>query len=240
MSIRKVLAAIISTAISIAGAIAAYFFIVRPWHLRWGSTDEEIDLELLGDDLVDDPKLQATHAVDIEAPPSEVWPWLLQLGQGRGGFYSYDWIENAMGLDIHAANEILPEHQELEVGDIIPLASDGFGIPVAIIDPQKALVLHGDTRQDDHGEQPVFKPGDFMAVSWGFFLFKMPDSSTRLVERFKADWNEAIHNTIFYRVFLEPGAFVMERRMLLGIKERAETQNERQILLNPGEDKIAV
>ena len=222
MSIRNTIAGLIGICIAIASAIASYVVFIRPWHLRWGSRDEEVEQPLPGDDLVPEPKLQATHAVTIQASPSAIWPWLVQIGQGRGGFYSYDWVENMMGLGIHNTDRILPEHQKLEAGDLIPLAQEGFSIPVAIVDTKKALVLHGDTRLDESGETPVMRPGDFMAVTWGFYLFEESDGATRLIERFRADWNEAPYNTVFYRAFLEPGAFVMERKMLLGIKERVE------------------
>lgn len=220
--LKKLIAGLFGIAAALAALVAVYEFLLRPRHLRWGSTDEEVDLQLPGDDLVEDPKLQATHAVTIQAAPSKVWPWLVQIGQGRGGFYSYDFIENSMGLDIHSAGRILPQHQDLKAGDLIPLSPDGFGIPVAIIEPEKTLVLFGDTRQDDSGGGPVLQPGDYMAASWAFYLFETGDGSTRLVERIHIDWNDAPHNTFFYRVFLEPGSFIMERKMLLGIKERAE------------------
>jgi hypothetical protein len=214
---------LITGLVTITATIAAYILVLRPRHLRWGATDEEVDHMLPGDELVPNPRLKATHAITVQAPPNKVWPWLVQLGQGRGGFYSYDWIENAMGLDIHTADRILPEHQTLEVGDVIPLAADGFGVTVAMVEPERALVLHGDTRQPGPGEAPVLKPGDHFAVSWGFYLFERPDGATRFVERWQADWNPAPHNNVLYRVFLEPGAFIMERKMLLGIKERAES-----------------
>jgi hypothetical protein len=203
-------------------AIVAYIVAIRPWHLRWGSTDEEVDLSLPGDDLVPNAKLTATHAISINTSPAKIWPWLLQIGQGRGGFYSYDWIENAMGLDIHTAKKILPEHQELKVGDVIPLSQDGFGIPVAILEPEKSLILHGDTREPGPGNPPVLKEGDYMAAVWGFHLFPQEDGSTRLVERIFIDWNETPANTFFYRVFLEPSSFIMEQKMLRGIKEQVE------------------
>ena len=103
-------------------------------------------MPLPGDDLVPDAKLTATHAISINASPAQIWPWLVQIGQGRGGFYSYDWIENAMGLEIHSAKQILPECQDLKVGDLIPLSDDGFGIPVAILEKEKSLVLMGIAR----------------------------------------------------------------------------------------------
>ncbi len=206
----------------LAAGISAYWFVVRPWHLHWGASDEEIARPLLGDDLIPDAKISSTHAITIHASPAEIWPWLAQLGQGRGGFYSYDWIENAMGLDIHTADRILPEYQQLKVGDTIPLAPDGFGLPVAILEVEQAMVLHGDTRLPGGGERPALGPGEYLAAVWGFYLIGQADGTTRLVERWRADYTPCVKNAVFYRAFLEPGAFLMQRKMLLGIKARAE------------------
>jgi hypothetical protein len=206
-----------------AATISAYTFLARPWHLRWGTAGDETLRTLPGDELVSEPKLNATHAVTIRATPSEIWPWLAQMGQGRGGFYSYDWIENLMGLNIRNVDHILPEHQSLHVGDQIPLAPNNFGVPVAVCEPARMLVLYGDSRKDS-AAIPTMNPGDFMAVSWGFYLNPVDDHNTRLIERWRADWNASPQNWLLMRVFLEPGAFVMERKMLLGIKERCEAQ----------------
>jgi hypothetical protein len=206
-----------------AAAATAYWFVARPWHLRWGASDEEVARSLPGDELVPDAKISATHAITIHASPTEVWPWLVQLGQGRGGFYSYDWIEDAMGLEIHSADRILPEYQELKVGDTIPLTPDAFGLPVAIFDTEQTLVLHADTRLPGNDEMPPLKPGEFLAASWGFYLIGQADGAIRLVERWRADYTPTVMNAVFYRTFLEPGAFLMQRKMLLGIKARAES-----------------
>jgi hypothetical protein len=211
-----------------AAAVAAYVTAIRPWHLRWGATDEEGDLPLPGDDLVPDAKLTATHAITIHATPAQIWPWLVQIGQGRGGFYSYDWIENAMGLEIHSAKQILPECQDLKVGDLIPLSKDDFGIPVALLEPEKSLVLHGDTRELGPENPPVMQEGDHWAAVWGFHLIPQMDGSTRLVERIFIDWNESPVNTFFYRFFLEPGSFIMEQKMLRGIKESVENYSAQE------------
>jgi hypothetical protein len=205
------------------GAVASYLLVIRPWMLSWGATKEEQNRLLPGDELLPEPKIYATHAITIQALPSAVWPWLAQLGQGRGGFYSYDWIENLMGLDIHNTDQILPQFQDIKVGDTIPLAPNAFSVPVAVVDPGSCLVLHGDTRLAGPGETPPMKPGEFLSVSWGFYLSALSDGSTRLIERWKTDWSPSPQNNLFYRLFLEPGAFVMERKMLLGIKQRAET-----------------
>lgn len=204
-----------------AAAFTAYWKLIRPWHLRWGAAEDETQRSFPGDEFLPEAKMVATHAITIEAPPQKVWPWLAQIGQGRGGFYSYDWIENLMGLDIHTADQILPEHQDIKVGDSVPLSPDGFGIPVALLEPERALVLRGDTRLDPDAI-PGMAAGDYFAATWAFYLEPLPGNRTRLVERWKADWNPTLKNAIFMRLFMEPGAFLMERKMLLGIKQRAE------------------
>ncbi|MFN2152957.1 MAG: SRPBCC family protein [Anaerolineales bacterium] len=223
MSKSKVLFATVGGLIAAgAAAVAAYISTIRPWHLRWGSTDEEVIKPLPGDHLVPNAKLTATHAITIHASPAQIWPWLVQIGQGRGGFYSYDWIENSMGLDIQTVKQIRPEFQDLKVGDVIPLSPDGMGVPVVYLEPENSLVLHGDTREPGPGTPPILKEGDYMAAVWGFHLIPQEDGSTRLVERIFIDWNDTPLNSVFYRVFLEPGSFIMEQKMLRGIKESAE------------------
>ncbi len=219
-------------------AAAAYALVIRPWMLAWGATWNEVNHLLPGDEMIPEPKINATHAVTIRAPAEAVWPWLLQIGQGRGGFYSYDWIENLMGLDIQSAGRIQPELQNLQAGDTIPLAPNGFGIPVAILEPQRALVLHGDTRQSGSGVEIEMKQGEYLAVTWGFYLFESEDGRTRLIERWKADWSPEAASTLFYRLFLEPGAFLMERKMLLGIKHRAEAPGNKLFAGNMNLNKV--
>ncbi len=208
-----------------AAAAAAYTLVIRPWMLTWGSSLDETDSLLPGDELILEPKINSTHSITIHAPAMMVWPWLVQLGQGRGGFYSYDWIENTLRLDIHTADSILPEYQDLKVGDTIPFAPNGFGVPVVILEPERALVLHADTRLDSAESTIKMKPGDYLAVSWGLYLLKHDDRSTRLVSRLKIDWNPNPAGNLLYRLFLEPGSFLMERKMLLTIKRKAEKLN---------------
>ncbi len=107
---------------AIGGAAAAYVFLARSQQLRWGATDDEADGPLLGDDLIPHPDLSATRAIAVRTSAGQVWPWIAQLGQGRGGFYSYDFLENLVGCDIHSADRIIPEWQDVRVGDEVKLA----------------------------------------------------------------------------------------------------------------------
>jgi len=105
----------------VGGAALVYFGFLRDWHLHWGATAREAGGEVAGDELMPEPDIVATRVVEIDAPPSAIWPWLVQMGPGRGGAYTYDWIERRLGIDIHNSNRITPEFQHLQVGDEIPM-----------------------------------------------------------------------------------------------------------------------
>src|SRR5438477_12995456 len=122
-------------------SLGAYLRVIRPWHLRWGASDEELQRPLPGDDEIQQPLYATTRAVTIKAQPADIWPWLVQMGYQRGGLYSYDWLDRLFGiLDRPSATRILPEFQHLAVGDAIPLGW-GPSWPVAAIEPDHALVL---------------------------------------------------------------------------------------------------
>src|SRR5262245_2575048 len=114
-------------------AVVTYVVLVRPWHMSWGTTKEERRGSLPGDDLVPQPISQATHAITICAPAAEVWPWLVQMGQGRGGFYSYDWLENLFGCNIQNAGQIIPQWQDLKVGAGVRLHPKSPPLSVALL-----------------------------------------------------------------------------------------------------------
>jgi hypothetical protein len=122
-----------------AGAAAAYL-LARPWHLSWGATDQEFGDPLPGDELIANPDITATRAITIRASADQVWPWIAQLGQGRGGFY--DFLENLVGADIHSADRIVPELQDIEVGDEV-LLGPKFGYDIALLERGRSLVLRG-------------------------------------------------------------------------------------------------
>ncbi len=200
-------------AAAIAGSIIASP-LIRPWYRKWGATDEELKMVLPGDQLVPNPRLESTRAVTIQAPAGQVWPWLVQMGQGRGGLYSYQRLENLVGCDMHNADEIIPQFQELKVGEQVRLGPEGYpAFDVAAIVPGIALILRGDT------PNPTGAP---TAWIWIFFLNPSDAQTTRLILRSRLDYEPNLGNRISWRVFTDPIAFNMERQMLLGIKRRAE------------------
>jgi hypothetical protein len=166
---RSPLRSLVGGAVVFAGAT-----MVRKRMLRWGATSDELSLVVPGDDLLPTSNLTATRSITIAATPAQVWPWIAQLGQGRGGFYTYDWLENLVGANIHSANEIMPALQHPSIGDDIRLAPE-VELRVAVVEPDRALVLRGGI--------PIGKvrpPYDF---TWAFALSHQPDGSTRLIVR---------------------------------------------------------
>ena len=182
-----------------------------PWHRGWGTTPQEWQMSLPGDRTPRTPHLEILHAITIEAPPPAVWPWLAQLGQDRAGFYSYDWLERAFGANVHNVSVIRPEWQSRNVGEQVYAVDAGYmgglfgerpGWTIEVFEPDRALVLK----------------------NWGaFVLVPQPDGNTRLLirstishERIPA-WAAALNLTLF-----ELPHFIMQRRMLVGIKTLAE------------------
>jgi hypothetical protein len=134
----------IGIASAVAAALAAlYFRFLRKWHMHWGASDEEAHGEVVGDELMPYANVVATRIVEIDAPPSAIWPWLVQMGPGRGGAYTYDWIERRLGIDIANVDRIVPELQHLEVGDEIPMPS--YAMRVERLDHEQAMVIRSST-----------------------------------------------------------------------------------------------
>jgi hypothetical protein len=189
---------------------AALLLAGRTRVLRWGASDAEIAAVHPGDELIVAANVTATRAITIHRSPEVVWRWVVQLGQGRGGFYSYDKLENLFGLDIHSADRVVPEWQQLGCGDEIRLGP-GVGMRAAIVEPGRALVLEG--------ALPVAQAPPF-DMTWAFILRGQPDGSTRLLSRERYGYKR------WWAPFLvEPtqvASFVMSRKMLLGIRDRAE------------------
>ncbi|MBL8092533.1 MAG: hypothetical protein JNL73_00090 [Anaerolineales bacterium] len=179
------------------------YLAIRPWHLRWGATDAEVAAAMPGDLS----GRRWTRAVTIDASPEQIWPWLVQWGQGRGGWYSYDWLENLFGFDIHSAEAILPEHQDLAVGDPICMAAGVCVSTVVVIEPNRWLGW----QSTDEAGRPV----------WSFTLGLNPidPDHTRLIvrESFSPD---ALPAAVL--VAIEIPDAVMELKALDTVKRRAE------------------
>jgi hypothetical protein len=184
----------------------AYLVVGRKPCLTWGAAEEEVDRLMPGDDLLANPDIVSTRAISIDAPPATIWPWLVQMGPGRGGVYTYDWIENLFGLNMHSAEEILPQFQDLRVGDVQSLGSKGPRLRVEVLDAEKAMVL----RSED---------GNWV---WAFALYREGER-TRLVSRNRIATPGASRLVRVFNIFvMAPGSLIMERKMLLGIRRRAE------------------
>jgi hypothetical protein len=196
------------TSLVILTFAALYWFPIRRWMNQWGATPSELARAMAGDSLLVDPTYSGTMAVTVNATPEDIWPWLVQIGYQRGGLYSYDWLDRLFGyLDRPSATRILPEFQHVAAGDVIPLGR-GPSWPVAAIEPNRALVL--DMRH----------MGDFDWV-WQFGLDPVDETRTRLVSRSRVRVQTVRARLLTHAI--EPAGFLMTRRMLLGLKQRAET-----------------
>lgn len=199
---------------ALLGKVAAVVFgvvLFRRWQVRWGATDAEVAADLPGDELMPRADRNTTRAVTIAAPPKEVWPWLVQMGQGRGGLYSYDVLENLIGCDIHSADQIVQEWQHVTVGDSFRLHPD-IALHVVVVEPDHALVIQGGVPMGD-----AAPPYDF---TWAFVLNELTDGTTRLVIRerytFTRWWASLVVDSVSFV------SFGMTRKMLHGIRARAE------------------
>ena len=196
-------------------AYAGMVIVTRPWYTTWGSTRAERAAPVPGDYLGDNAHYRVDHAVTIDAPADSVWPWLVQLGQDRAGFYSYDELERLIGDEVHNVYSIVPEWQHRAVGDFVRAAQPGYlgwlvdrdmGWRVAELEPRHHMVLEG----------------------WGAFIVEPVDSSTsRLMVRTRGLGYPSPLATVLGPLGLlvfEPAHFIMERKMMLRIRELAETR----------------
>jgi hypothetical protein len=193
----------IGIAVLVGVVLVAYVFFLRPWHMRWGATDTEIALSLPGDPYIPPLAVRSTRALTIDAPADAVWPWIVQLGQGRGGFYSYEWLENLFAAEMQNAERIQPELQTLHVGDPISFQQDGPFTRVAFVEPGHVLVAEG---------------------GWTWVVEPIDAHSTRLIVRYASFEVGNTLSKLFYYPIFEPAHFVMESGMMLGIKARAEIE----------------
>jgi hypothetical protein len=188
------------------GAAVIYCRFLRPWQLTWGATTDEVARALPGDDLVPRPTFEATRAITIAATADRVWPWLVQVGVGRAGWYSYDLLDN---LGRRSARRILPQFQHLSEGDIVPMSPDGkHGIRVHSMDAPHSMVwgTAGDT-------------------SWAWCLEPDPYGSTRLITRVRSRYRW-LSPSIAFSLLLEFADIWMMRKMLLNLRDRVENASD--------------
>lgn len=193
---------------------AVYLLFLWPWMKNWGATTAETRADLLGDDMVAQANLRFTKGITIQASPAQVYPWLLQIGVDRGGMYSYDWLENLFGLNVHSTDRIVPEYQKVQVGDFWRFTPKDY-----VLNPGPGLYV----RQLRENEAVLLcfgmegKAEDPCVDSWQFVLLPQADGSTRLLLRSNMAMKPELPIKLTYFV-----QFIMERKMLLTLRERAE------------------
>ena len=205
-----------------AALLFAYLYIIRPWHLHWGATHLDRIAVLPGDALSPYASAVVTHAVNIDAPAEAVWRWLVQIGQERGGFYSYTFLENLIGCDMRNTSCIVPEWQQRAIGDTVWFGSPKrFGgrarMIAAIVEPMRSLVLA------TPADWELIRAGkEGLDTTWALALQRKGVNATRLIARLRSAANISLWQRVVILLFWEPAHFVMERKMLLRIKELAE------------------
>jgi hypothetical protein len=191
----------------VAGAVAllAYVYerLARARVINWGAARQEVSARLTGDDLLEDADVVTTRGITIHAPPSAIWPWLVQMGVGRAGAYTYDRIERLLGVDIQNIDQIVPEFQDLKLGDVLPMQPNKPGMRVEVLDRERAMSVRSE---------------DGMWV-WSFILLEQ-DGATRLISRNRIRLNGRVQRVGMPA--MELGSLVMERKMLRTIRTRAE------------------
>jgi hypothetical protein len=186
-----------------------YLRVIRPWQLRWGATDDEIRRAMPGDEIVSRPTFNATRAVTMDAPPSMIWPWIVQIGFGKAGWYTYDLLDN---FGRPSAEHIIPEFQHVQPGDVVPFyqgigAPEGVGLKVKAIEPEQWMLWWDDKTRD---------------TTWAWALYPVDQQQTRLITRVRMRyrWTKP---TILFSLLVEFADAVMMRKCLLTIKRRAES-----------------
>ncbi len=183
-------------------AILAHIFIFRPWYLSWGATPEETQMALPGDSFIPAGADVTTRAITINAPAAKIWPWMLQIGQERAGFYSYYWLENLFGANMPTRDSSLPQTEPLQVGEMVSMMGDGPPVTkavVSLIEPEQALSFQG----------------------WTLYLKPISPTTTRLIVRYPFDVSSSGMAAYYYGTF-EMWHYIMETGMMMGLKQRAE------------------
>jgi hypothetical protein len=212
---------------------AAYLVVLRPRSHRWGATDAELGRSLPGDDLVPTVKMGYTQGITIKAPPEEVWPWLVQIGYQRAGWYTYDWMYTFLGgADFYdgsrSADRIIPELQDLKVGDKIKINKQA-SFDVVTLEPNRmlALLARVDLDTGEYFELADTMPADYVNMGWVYFLEEVDKNATRLIVRWRGDYSPGLASALGVGIPIEVGALIMQPKTLKGIRARAEAAGSR-------------
>lgn len=235
--IRALFFAVLS---ALLASTVVYVLFVRPRIRAWGFDPQEAELPLPGDHLISEPTATETRGITIDAPPEKVWPWLVQMGYERGGWYSYDAMDNRHP----PAERILPEFQSLSVGDIVPYGP-GSGFRVEALNPARELVFYLDAELARRQAEEAVAEGKLpegvsrasfpeFAASWAFFLQPTEDGRTRLIERFRARTPGSGPARAVMGEIMGTGLVLMGRKQMIGIKERVERPiDESETMIEP-------
>lgn len=204
-------------------ALAFLTPMLRGVRSHWGVSKELAMRPHPGDAWVPNPRWSWTHGIEIEASADRVWPWVAQIGQDRAGFYSYQWLENLVGCDIRNAEEIHPDWQGLRVGDGLKLHRDLPAAPIVELAEGRHFVVAGTTDLET-GESRTERPPRFVALSWLFLVEALAPERARFISRFRTDYSDDLATRLQHGPTTESVGFVMDRKMLLGIKARAEAR----------------
>jgi hypothetical protein len=193
----------LAAAVGGAGLLAVYLRLVRPWTMRWGATEEEVARPLPGDRILRHPGFSATRAITIAARPEDIWPWLVQMGSGRAGWYAIDRLDNA---GVPSATEIISELQDLKIGDVIPMVvGQPVGPHVRDLEPGRRMLWVTEGQ-----------------LSWEWLLEPVDEQTTRLLNRIRGTYPPLWSRRMLYAIAASTGDIVMNRKQLRGIKARAE------------------
>jgi hypothetical protein len=219
--LKKSLISVAVLAFLFAGALA-YVIIQMPW-MNWDNTEEDVNTTMPGDNLTPDTNWVYTHAITINASADKVWPWVNQIGSDRGGFYSYELLENLAGCGLHNAESIHPQWQYKGDGtEKLIMHPKAPPLPVEKVIPQIALIMHAGTF-DKYGINPKVMPKDYINMTWSFYLQKLDWNKTRLLVRWRAVYYPSKDNEMWYGPRLTGFMnFIMGDAMIRGIKQRAE------------------
>ncbi len=216
-------------AVMVAGLLTPFG---RGWRGRWGAGAQTAARRYPGDDLVPRPRWGWTHGIQVEAPAADVWPWVAQIGADRGGFYSYQWLENLIGCQVSNAGTVHPEWAAREGGEL-RLHPKAPPLRIVSVEPGRALVAYmapvrsmsAADRQGEppHAHAPARKETRWMTASWLFLVEPAGPARCRVISRYRCDTSDDLLTRLqFGPAIIEPVSFAMDRRMLIGIKQRAE------------------